>query len=86
MSVTVRSYRSGGWMVDVMTRLPNGTRYRERRRMAVRARSVAQRWGEERERHLLQHEPPQPSKEVPTLQIFARRFIDGHAREPTEAE
>jgi integrase len=67
-------------MVDVMTRLPNGTRYRERRRLAVRARSVAQRWGEERERHLLQHGPPQPNKEVPTLQVFAQRFVDGHAR------
>jgi integrase len=29
---------------------------------------------------LLQHGPPQTKKEVPTLEQFAPRFIDGHAR------
>jgi integrase len=42
--------------------------------------SAAQRWGEDRERHLLQHGPPQPPKEVPTLETFAPRFVDGYAR------
>src|SRR5881392_4065752 len=30
--------------------------------------------------HLLQHGPPLPEKEVPTLETFAPRFVDGHAR------
>ena len=80
MSVTVRPYRRGGWMVDVITRLSNGRRYRERRRLSARSSSAAQRWGEDRERHLLQHGPPQVTKEVPTLKEFAPRFIEGHAR------
>ncbi len=44
------------------------------------SKSAAQRWGQNRERHLLQHGPPHPKKEVPTLDQFASRFIDGHAR------
>jgi integrase len=80
MSVTVRPYRSGGWTVDVITRLANGRRYRERRRLSVRSQAAAQRWGEDRERYVLQHGPPQVKKEVPTLKQFAPRFVDGHAR------
>jgi integrase len=29
---------------------------------------------------LLQHGPPAPKREVPTLETFAPRFVDGHAR------
>lgn len=32
------------------------------------------------ERHVLRHDVPQPKKEVPTLEQFAPRFLDGHAR------
>jgi integrase len=67
-------------MVDVITRFSNGSRHRERRRLTVRAESVAQRWGEARERHLLQHGLPPPKKEVPALKQFAPRFMDGYAR------
>ncbi len=82
MSVIVRPSRSrrGGWIVDIKTRLANGQRYRERRRLSVRSRTAAQRWGEARERHVLQHGLPQVKKEVPTLKTFAPRFIIGHAR------
>ena len=66
--------------MDVMTRLADGTRYRERRRLSITSKSAAQRWGQERERHLLLHGPAQIRKEVPTLQEFAPRFIEGHAR------
>jgi integrase len=38
------------------------------------------RWAEDRERHLLRYGPPKPKKEVPTLNKFASRFVDGHAR------
>src|ERR1700730_1723521 len=80
MSVTVRAYRTGGWMVEINTRLSSGSRHRERRRLSVPSKSAAQRWGQDRERHLLQHGPPQPKKEVPTLEQFAPKFLDGYAR------
>ena len=80
MSVTVRPIRQGGWQVDVMTLLPNGARLRDRRRLNIPSRSAARRWGEKRERHLLQHGKPKAEKEVPTLKAFAPRFLDGHAR------
>jgi integrase len=80
MSVTIREYRRGGWEVDIRVRLASGKEHRERKRLTVTARSAAKRWGEERERVLLVEGPPRGQKEVPTLQEFAPRFIDGHAR------
>ena len=55
-------------------------RHRERRVVTHSAKSAAKRWGEDRERHLLQHGPAEPEKEVATLENFAPRFLDGHAR------
>ena len=80
MSVTLRPYRRGGWEVDITLRLPNGSQHRERKRAAHFSKSAAQRWAQDRERHLLQHGPPRHDKEVPTLETFAPRFVDGHAR------
>jgi hypothetical protein len=80
MSVTLRPYRSGGWEVDITIRLPDGSQYRERKRAARFSKSAAHRWAEDRERYLLQHGPPTANKEVPTLEAFAPRFVDGHAR------
>jgi integrase len=80
MSVTVREYKNGGWMVDVRTRLADGHWYRERRRLTITSKSAAHRWGQDRERHLLQHGPPQKKKEVPTLEEFAPKFLEGYAR------
>jgi len=80
MSVKVRPYRRGGWEVDVTVVLPDGTRRRERRRVSLTSKTATQRWGEARERELLVHGAPKPRKEVPTLQEFAPRFLDGHAR------
>jgi integrase len=37
------------------------------------------RWGQDRERYLLQHGPEQPRKEVPTLEAFSARFLEGYA-------
>jgi len=80
MSVRVRPCLNG-WQVDVLYRLPNGQRARERRRVRVSSKSAAQRWGENRERHLLVHGPDlPPAKEVPTLEQFASRFMDGYVR------
>jgi integrase len=67
--------------VDVIYRLPNGKRARDRRRVRVASKSAAQRWGEARERHLLLHGPSLPvEKEVPTLEQFASRWLDGYVR------
>ena len=80
MSVTLRLYRCGGWEVDLTIRLPDGSQYRERKRAARFSKSAAQRWAEDRERYLLQHGPPATQRELPTLEAFAPRFVDGHAR------
>jgi Phage integrase, N-terminal SAM-like domain len=80
MSVTIRPYRRGGWHVDIRLVLPDGKPFRQRIRINTPSKSAAHRWGRERERHLLQHGPPQPKKEVPTLKEFAPRFLDGHVR------
>jgi len=79
MSVKVRPFRSGGWEVDLTFRLPNGQKYRERSKAPVSSKSGALRWGQDRERHLLQHGLEKPRKEVPTLETFAPRFIDDYA-------
>ena len=62
MSVTVRPYRNGGWEVDIQFRLPDGSRYRQRCRAPVETKTGAMRWGQDRERHLLQHGPEQKKK------------------------
>jgi integrase len=85
MSVTVRPYRKrgkSGWEIDITTRLPNGQWHRERKKSPLSARSAAQRWGEDRERHVVQNGLPeqQQKKEVPTLAEFAPRFVDEYAR------
>lgn len=85
MSVIVRPYRRGGWEVDIRLILPDNSEHRERRKSPVATRSAAQRWGEAREREWYQEltKPPRTSeqpKEVPTLETFWPRFIDGYAR------
>src|SRR3954467_7426204 len=84
MSVKIRRYRRGGWEGDIHVVTPDGKRsLRERRRAKMSARSVAVRWAEGRERVLFERlvNPALdiPKKEVPTLQTFAPRFIEGHA-------
>lgn len=79
MTVRVVPYERGGFEVDIRLGLPNGLRHRERRVIAS-SKSAAQRWGEQRERHLLQHGPARPKKEVPTLKEFWPRFLEGHVR------
>lgn len=80
MSVTIRKFRNGGWEADIVVRLPNGQPFRERRKAPTSSKSVALRWAQDREREILLNGPPQTRKEVPTLQEFAPRFLDGHAR------
>lgn len=83
MSVTVRPYRRGGWEVDLRVILPNGSVHRQRRKAPVSGKSAAERWGEDRERDWYKQliEPKaEAKKEVPTLNTFWPRFMDGHAR------
>lgn len=83
MSVTVRPYRRGGWEVDIRVVLPDDSEHRERRKAPVTSKSAAQRWGEDRERawyYDLTHPRPPEKKEVPTLEQFAPRLLNGHAR------
>src|SRR5712691_4202187 len=85
MSVLIRPYRRGGWEVDSRLVLPDNSEHRERRKAPVTTRTAAQRWGEAREREWYQElTHPQPKadapKEVPTLETFWPRFVDGYAR------
>jgi len=80
MSVNVTPFRNGGWEVDIRIRFPYGKRHRERVKAPVTSKSGAQRWGEDRESHLLKHGLELPKKEVPTLEQFQQRFIDGYAK------
>ena len=85
MSVTIRPYRGGGWEVDIRVVSPDGTRHNaSASARRFRRASAVGRWAEARERVLFERllDPPkdQPRKEVPTLQEFAPRFVDGHAR------
>jgi integrase len=80
MSVKVRPYKRGGWEVDIQVKLPDGKPVRERRRAPVSSAKAAKRWGDDRQRHLTIHGRPKARKEVPTLQGFVSRFLDGHAR------
>src|SRR5262245_10950054 len=86
MSVTIREYQGQKdvWEVDIRVLLPNGEMIRERRKAPVSGKSAAQRWAESRERELVKHGKPKPTKneEVPTpttLRAFAPRFVEGHA-------
>jgi integrase len=85
MSVTIRPYRGGGWEVDIRVVSPDGTRQkRERKHAPISSRAAVGRWAAARERvlfeRLLSPSQDHPRKEVPTLQEFAPRFVDGHAR------
>ena len=80
MSVKVRRYRRGGWEVDIAVLLPDGIRFRERKKATVSSLTGARRWGEARERELLRNGPARVRKEVPTLRDFAPRFLEGYAR------
>ncbi len=83
MSVKVRRYmRHGehqGWEVDIRFTWPSGKPYRERRKAPLRSKTGARRWAEERERVLLARGPAPKRREVPTLEQFSERFIEGYA-------
>ena len=82
MTIRVRTYRRGGYEVDIRFTWPDGAPFRVRVRSPVSGRSASQRWGEAREMVLLRAGQPAVAspynkKEVPTLAEFWPRFIDG---------
>ena len=80
MSVNIRRHPRGGWDVDINVLLATGDRHRERRKLSASySKTTAREWGERRERELLLT-GPKIRKEVPTLEAFAPRFIEGYAR------
>src|SRR4051812_35980719 len=94
MSVHVRPHPRGGWDVDIRYISPTGEKRRKRvktpspKKHGVSdkdgngwSRTTAREWGERHQRELsLGRVEPSKKEEVPTLNEFAPRFIDGHAR------
>ena len=70
--------------MDIRVQLPDGSVIRERKKAAASSKQAAQKWAESRERVLLVHGKPKPSKEdvqkIPRLKEFALRFLDGYAK------
>jgi integrase len=80
MSVNIRRHPRGGWDVDINVLLATGDRHRDRRKLSARySKTTAREWAERRERELLLT-GPKIRREVPTLETFAPRFIEGYAR------
>ncbi|MGE3277630.1 MAG: tyrosine-type recombinase/integrase [Vicinamibacterales bacterium] len=80
MSVNIRRHPRGGWDVDINVLLASGDRHRERRKLGAScSKTTAREWAERREREILLA-GPKIREEVPTLEAFAPRFIEGYAR------
>src|SRR5262249_52843618 len=77
--VRIRSLPGGKHLVEVRVLLASGKWHRERRLLSL-SKSNATRWGQDRERELIQHGPAPKKLEVATLEQFAPRFLDGHTR------
>lgn len=92
MTVKVRPYKRGGWEVDITLEFPGRPKIRERLKAPVTSKSAAKRWGEERERQLIQQamntdlgedgndRPDLAKKEVPTLAAFIPEYLDVYCK------
>jgi integrase len=88
MSVKVRQYKKrgkSGWEVDIMFKWPDGELYRERVKAPVGSKSGAKAWGEQRQAELLARgrqvkKEVKTKREVPTVEEFFPRFIEGYAK------
>lgn len=93
MTVNVRPYKRGGWEVDIVLTFPGRPKVRDRRKAPVPTKAAAKRWGEDRERQLIQHYnntdpgaggeddlPGVSTKEVPTLAAFLPRYMEGYSK------
>lgn len=93
MTVTVRPYKRGGWEVDIVLTFPGRPKVRQRKKCPLPTKAAARRWGEDRERQLIQHMsstdpdaegkddlPGVSTKEVPTLAAFIPRYMEGYCK------
>ena len=94
MTVKVRPYKNTrGWEVDIVLTFPGRRRIRERRKAPVGTKAAAKRWGEDRERQLIDHynntdpaeddkddRPDLVKKEVPTLAAFIPRYMEAFCK------
>lgn len=75
--------KTNGWEADVIVRLADGTALRERVKVPVTGRAAASRWAQEREAFLIREGGKKKEAvraEVPTLEEFWPRFIEGHSK------
>lgn len=81
MSVKVRPYRGSKdqYEVDIRIELPDGSEVRERKKSPVSGKEASKRWGAARERELfdLAQRGELNRKEVPTVEAFWPRFVEG---------
>lgn len=75
MTVKIRPYRNGGLEVDIRITLADGSPYRERKKAPVSTKSLALRWGTDREKHLIIHGIKDPKPAAPTLAAFVPQFL-----------
>lgn len=79
MSLIVRPFRKGGWEVDILLRFPDGRKIRCPKKAPVSTKSGSLRWGQVLEHELLVNGLTKKPREVPTLEEFGPRFLEGHA-------
>lgn len=86
VTIKIRTSKRGYLEVDIITRMPDGTTQRERRKSPASSVSGTQRWAEARQREILTDglkpkvpvEPVRPV--VPTLADFWKRFLSNHVK------
>lgn len=77
--VRQRKDRGGVITVDINVLLPNGERYRERRKAPIQTRTAAAKWAAMREQEIITHWSKPTKSQAPTLGEFAERWINEYA-------
>ncbi len=85
MAYKIREYKRrgvhGGWEVDIILELPDGTSFRERKKSPVTSKSGTERWAQAREREVLTGNLElKKTPSAPKLSAFWPRFLEEHAR------
>ena len=69
-----------GWMVDFVFQFPDGRKERIRKKSPVQTRRGAEQYERQIRERMMRPEARKKRKEVPTLQEFAREFLETYAR------
>ncbi|MCA9649547.1 MAG: site-specific integrase [Myxococcales bacterium] len=95
MAVTLRPYKKKNgnvikWHVDIRLTFPGAPPFRERRVSPHRSKTASRKWGEERERQIIESRqtdangeivaPDLVRKEIPTVRQFAKRYLEHHCK------